>query len=259
MHSARLIASLAALALAVGLHAPAQTAPEPETWAGSFVTSTPDGKLHHDTAVVVVHAHGSVLTGSAGATIDQQTPIARGTFAGDRFEFHLDAHGGVDFHLQRTGNTLHGTARGSGFVAQVALEPAPGLLPHDQLAAEIQAADHALFEAFAACDAERFAAFFAPGLEFYQDRIGMRGFEATIASFRQRCAEGIVLRRELDADSLVVNSAPGAGAIQSGTHRFYSRQADGSERLEATAQFVNIWSKQSGAWKIVRAVSFNHR
>jgi ketosteroid isomerase-like protein len=258
MLTPRIAPLLATVLLALPLRGAAQTAPEPEAWSGSFVVAAPDGKLQHDTAVVVLHAKGTELTGSAGSTIDKQSPIVHGTVTGNQYAFHLDAGGGMDFLLVRSGDTIRGTAKGTNFTADLTLAPAPGLEPHDQLVAEIQAADRALFEAFAACDATKFASYFAPSLEFYQDRIGVRGFDATMASFRQRCAEGIVLRREIDTPSLIINSSPGAGAIQAGTHRFFARQPDGSERLDATAQFVNIWSKQSGTWKIVRAVSFNH-
>jgi hypothetical protein len=58
--------------------------------------------------------------------------------------------------------------------------------------------------------------------------------------------------------SWVVNAVPGYGAIEVGTHRFYSRQPDGSERLDVTAQFTNVWSKQSGSWKLVRVISYDH-
>jgi ketosteroid isomerase-like protein len=35
-------------------------------------------------------------------------------------------------------------------------------------------------------------------------------------------------------------------------------QPDGSERADATAQFTCIWSKESGSWKLVRVISYNH-
>jgi hypothetical protein len=92
----------------------------------------------------------------------------------------------------------------------------------------------------------RFAAFFSDKVEFYQDRIGLRGYDSNLTSFRQRCDEGIQLRRELVEDSLIINSVPGFGAIEAGMHRFYSRRSDGSKHLDATARFTNLWSKESG-------------
>jgi hypothetical protein len=67
-----------------------------------------------------------------------------------------------------------------------------------------------------------------------------------------------VLRRELLPGSLIVNAAPGFGAIEAGTHRFYAKQMDGSERIDATARFTEIWTKSSGSWKLVRVISYDH-
>jgi ketosteroid isomerase-like protein len=141
----------------------------------------------------------------------------------------------------------------------VNLRPAPGLLPHQKLIQEITEADRRLFEAFSACDVARYASFLSKDLEFYQDHTGKTGYEQNLKALQDRCAEGILLRRELVEDSLVVNAAPGYGAIEAGTQRFYSRQADGSEHLDATAQFTNVWSKETGSWKLVRIVSYEHR
>jgi hypothetical protein len=41
--------------------------------------------------------------------------------------------------------------------------------------------------------------------------------------------------------------------------RFYSRGQDGQEHLDATARFTNVWSKQTGTWKLVRVISYDHR
>ena len=143
--------------------------------------------------------------------------------------------------------------------AELDLRPAPGLVPHDRLVQEITAADHAVFAAFEACDANRYASFLSSDLEFYQDRTGKTDYAQNLQSLKDRCQEGIRLRRELVENSLVINAAPGFGAIEAGTQRFYSRQPDGSEHLDATAQFTNVWSKESGNWKLVRIVSYDHR
>jgi hypothetical protein len=68
-----------------------------------------------------------------------------------------------------------------------------------------------------------------------------------------------VLRRELVKNSLVVNAAPGFGAIEAATDQFYTKQKDGAERLDATAQFTEIWTKASGSWKLVRVISYDHQ
>jgi ketosteroid isomerase-like protein len=229
------------------------------TWFGSFVLSNPDGTVSHDTAVVVIGQAGSHLNGSMGRTIDQQTAWVDGSFKNDRLQFHLDAAGGLDIDLTLLGGRLAGTATGHAIKAQIDLEPAPGLLPHPQLQQEIVAADRQLYDAFGNCDVAGYANFLGKDLEFYQDRTGKTGYRENLKAVQDRCAEGIRLRRELEPDSLLVNAAPGFGAIEAGTHRFYSRGPNGQEHLDATARFTNVWSKESGTWKLVRVISYDHR
>jgi ketosteroid isomerase-like protein len=212
----------------------------------------------HDTAVLVLQTVPSV-SGTLGRTIDEQNPIMNPALDQGHLRFHLQAVGGIDFDLSVASDRISGHGHGPNVEADLAVQPAPGLIPHDQLVREITAADDAMFAVFSACDVEKFSEFFAPDIEFYHDRTGRTGYEQNLEALRNRCAEGIKLRRELEADTLIVNAAPGFGAIESGTHRFYSKQSDGSEHLDATARFTNVWSKQSGTWKLVRVVSFDHK
>lgn len=243
----------------------AQSTPERQhsdvsgTWFGELALTNPDGKVSHDTAVLIVEQHGSAATGSIGRTVDQQTPFADGHVDDTSIRFHLDVGGGMDFSLHLGTGYLQGAATGKSMRAEVNLRPAPGLLPHQKLIEEITEADRRLFEAFSACDATRYAGSLSRDLEFYQDRTGKTGYEQNLKALQDRCAEGILLRRELVEDSLVVNAVPGYGAIEAGTQRFYSRQVDGSEHLDATAQFTNVWTKETGSWKLVRIVSYDHR
>jgi ketosteroid isomerase-like protein len=228
------------------------------TWFGSFRILTPDGKSTRDNAVIVLTGDCEHMTGSAGSTIDQQSPISNVQFTGDEIRFHMDPMGGLDFQLKRQGNRLVGTASGK-VRAAIEVQPAPGLLPHDQLAVEITDADRKAFEAFDRCDIDAYASYFSLDLEFYHDKGGKTDYQEQLDSIRQRCNEGLVLRRELMKDSLVVNAGPGFGAIEAGTHRFYARQKDGTEHLDATAKFTEIWSKASGSWKLVRVISYDHQ
>jgi ketosteroid isomerase-like protein len=229
------------------------------TWFGDLIFANPDGKASHNKAVLMLEQDGSRVTGSMGSTVDQQTPFTDGRVDGSNIQFHLDVGGGMDFSLHLDAGRLQGTAISKATKAEVNLQPAPGLLPHQKLTEEITDADQHLFDAFGACDVTRFAAFLSKDLEFYQDHTGKTGYEQNLKALRDRCAEGILLRRELVESSLVVNAVPGYGAIEVGTHRFYSRQRDGSEHLDATAQFTNVWSKETGSWKLVRIISYDHR
>ncbi|MBV9441353.1 MAG: nuclear transport factor 2 family protein [Acidobacteriaceae bacterium] len=228
------------------------------TWFGDFVAATPDGKLSHDTAVLILRRQGSVFSGSIGRTIDQQTAFTNAAFDGHRASFHLDVAGGLSFVLTLSGGRFVGTAVGERIKATISLKPAPGLMPTPMLVEEITAADRGLYDAFTACDVGRYSEFLSKDLEFYHDRTGKTDYGENVAAVRNRCAEGIQLRRELEQSSVIVNAVPGVGAVEAGTHRFYSRNKDGSEHLDATARFTNIWSKDTGSWKLVRVISYDH-
>jgi ketosteroid isomerase-like protein len=229
------------------------------TWFGSIVIHGGDGKVSHDNAVLVLENAGSHAHGSMGRTIDQMTPWNGGTIVNRQLTFRLEAAGGLNVSLILSKKHLMGNAVRSGMSARIDLKPAPGLMPHEQLQQEIAAVDRRLYEAFGNCDVAGYASFISTNLEFYQDRTGETGYAQNVKALQDRCAEGIRLRRELNADSLIVNSAPGFGAIQAGTQRFYSRNEEGLEHLDATARFTNVWSKQGGSWKLLRVISYDHQ
>ena len=228
------------------------------TWFGSFNATAPDGTVHRDTAVLVLTDDGGKLSGAMGSAIDKLSPIRDVQVDGGSLRFHMDAAGGLDFTLKSAEGHLVGSATGS-LHATIDVQPAPGLLPHDQLVAEISEADRRAFEAFGGCDVAGYASYLAPDLEFYRDQGGKTGYQHQLDALRQRCGEGITERRELVPGTLVIDAAPGVGAIEAGTHRFYAKQKDGSERLDATARFAEIWSKASGSWKLVRVISYDHQ
>jgi ketosteroid isomerase-like protein len=260
---ARLTFLPALVLLACALPMPAQSAPVASnapfagTWFGSFDVKSPDGVLHHDAAVLVLTEKDGSLSGAIGSKIDQMSPVSGIRISGDTIQFHMDAAGGLDFTLRLKDGHLTGSSSGK-MQAAVDVRPAPGLEPHDQLVAEITEADRKLFAAFDACDVQGYASFLAPDLEFYRDQGGESGYQHQLDALQQRCAEGIKGHRELVPGSLIINVAPGTGAIEAGTQRFYVKQQDGTERIDATARFTEIWSKESGSWKLVRAISYDH-
>lgn len=253
-----LLAVLVLLSCALPLAAQSAPSPFAGSWYGSFDVTTPDGQLHHDTAVLVLTEKNGSLAGNMGSKIDQLSPIGGLRVSGNTLQFHMDAAGGLDFTLQLKHGHLTGSSTGK-IQAAVDVRPAPGLLPHDQLVAEISEADRRLFAASDACDVETYGSFLAPDIEFYRDQSGLANREQLLAALRQRCGEGLMTRRELIPDSVIINIAPGTGAIEAGTHRFYAKQKDGTETVDATARFTEIWTKESGSWKLLRAISYDHR
>jgi len=255
----------AALAIALLLHAgPGRAAESPapkldRVWFGTFTNTLADGKISHDVTALVLEQDGTKIAGSIGPTMDRLAPIDSGSIGGDTVSFHMAAAGGVTFALRLKDGHLTGTAKGSRINAVLDLAPAPGLMPHAQLVAEITAADAQNFAAYESCDAARYRASLSPELEFYQDNQPVKNQQQIIDSLNFRCAEGIQYRRELDQPSLIINAAPPTSAIEAGLQRIYSRQPDGSEHLEATVRFTMVWSRKSGAWQLTRVVSYDHR
>ena len=146
-------------------------------------------------------------------------------------------------------------------------EPAVALPPPEALRAEIAARDSELFELlFDRCEPERMRALLAPDLEFYHDRQGLiRGADRFVADYARFCAERQApgawrSRRELMAETLVVDPVPGLGAIEAGEHVFYERQGDGPERLAGRARFAQLWVLgPDGQWRLSRVLSYSHR
>jgi ketosteroid isomerase-like protein len=227
-------------------------------WFGAFTNTLREGKVSHDMTALVLKREDSKLSGGVGPSIDRLAPIVDGSMSGDKISFRIEA-AGIAFALRLSHGHLVGTAIGRGVNAALDLTPAPGLMPQTQLVAEITAADARNFAAYDNCNADQYRKSLSPDLEFYQDNQPVKNRQEIIDSLNYRCAEGIQLRRELDPSSLIINAAPPYCAIEAGLHRIYSKQPDGSEHLDATARFTLVWSKKSGTWRLLRAVSYDHR
>lgn len=232
------------------------------TWSGIFALSNPNGTVSHNEVVVKLEVHGAKVAGSIGSTIDDQSPFLDGRIVGGAVTFHIPAGQVTEFRLHLDNGHLYGRAVGVGknpsAHADLDLQPAPALLPHAELVAQIREVDRQVFEAYHDCDLSRYASFLSSDLEFYQDNIGVRNRSQLLASMKNRCNEGIHLSRRLDEKTLVINVVPGFDAVEAGTHRIYSVQGNGSEHLDAIAQFTQVWTKKTGHWQLLRVVSFDH-
>lgn len=133
---------------------------------------------------------------------------------------------------------------------------------------EVRAADDRFFTLYfdARCHPEEVRAMIADDLEMYHDKGGVVATDAEhfMADYRQGCsaragADAWRSRRELAAESLVVDPVPGFGAIEDGDHRFYERRGDGPERLAGMAHFTQLWVKSPDGWRLKRIFSFSHR
>ncbi len=115
--------------------------------------------------------------------------------------------------------------------------------------------DTALFDAYNRCDLQKFSSFLDDNVEFYHDRGGVTlGKEKLTESVKNNICGGDT-RRELVPGTLKVYHMDNYGMLEIGVHRFYHPK---SHTPPGEGQFVTLWQYKDGAWKITRAMSFDH-
>ncbi|HKF48850.1 MAG TPA: nuclear transport factor 2 family protein [Terracidiphilus sp.] len=131
-----------------------------------------------------------------------------------------------------------------------------GLPVADPLYKTIAGLDTALFDAYNTCNLEKFGSMIAEDLEFYHDQAGASygraPFMATIKA--NICGK---VHRELVPGTLEVYPIKDYGAVEIGIHCF-SHIGDPHPEQCGKAKFVTLWQLKDGAWKITRALSFDH-
>ena len=118
------------------------------------------------------------------------------------------------------------------------------------------ALDAALFDAYNRCDLARFSSFLDDHVEFYHDRGGVTlGKDKLTDSVKNNICGGDV-RRELVPDTLRNYHMDRYGILQMGVHRFYHPKSNGPT---GEGSFITLWQYEHGAWKITRAISYDHQ
>ena len=134
----------------------------------------------------------------------------------------------------------------------------------DDETAPILSLDRQFWEAYNACDTEGARRFFTGDVEFYHDKGGaMLGRGALIEAIqRNLCSGSTRVRREAIEGTVHVfplrRDGVLYGAILSGDHRFYRREADGPEALDGVAKFTHVWLLHDGTWRMARLLSYAH-
>lgn len=131
----------------------------------------------------------------------------------------------------------------------------------DSLQGTILALDKALFDAFNACDLEKWKQYLADDIEFYQDNDDVTTTRRELEpSFMDRCgpANEATLRRELVPGSVEVHPIQGYGAVQLGQHQFWVVNNGKPDELVAEPRFVHLWKNDAQGWRITRVISYAH-
>lgn len=140
------------------------------------------------------------------------------------------------------------------FASLVKAQAHEGLPPADELYKTVSGLDTALFDAYNTCNLAKLGSMMDENLEFYHDQTGLSvGRETFVAAIKNNICGKV--HRELVPGTLEVYPLQGYGAVEIGVHRF--THPDDPKAL-GEAKFVTVWQLKDGAWKITRAISFDH-
>ncbi len=118
------------------------------------------------------------------------------------------------------------------------------------------ALDAELFDAYNKCDLVKFKSLLADDVEFFHDKGGVTlGAQALTDSVKKNICGHV--SRELVAGTLQTHHMDGYGILQQGVHRFHHPGHDDTEGV-GEGQFITLWQYKDGAWKITKAISFDH-
>jgi hypothetical protein len=121
---------------------------------------------------------------------------------------------------------------------------------------EISYMDSLQFGAFNARNIDKLKQFFDPDLELYQDNLGVRNYQQTVAAFTELFKKEYVLTRKLVPGSMEVYPIKGYGAIQTGQHVFSHFENGHLEK--GTFKFMQIWQMKDGVWRVTREITYGH-
>jgi len=117
--------------------------------------------------------------------------------------------------------------------------------------------DRQLFDAYNHCDLKKFDSLLADDVEFYHDQGGVTlGHEKLTESIKNNICTGDT-QRVLVPGTLKIYYMKGYGAIEMGVHRFVHPKTEATNGT-GEASFVHLWQYKNGAWKITRALSYDH-
>lgn len=126
-----------------------------------------------------------------------------------------------------------------------------------ELDAAITELDRQLFDAYNHCDLKKFDSLLADQVEFYHDQGGVTlGHAALTESVKNNICTGDT-QRVLVPGTLKIYYMKDYGAIEMGVHRFVHPKTEATNGT-GEASFVHLWQYKDGAWKLTRALSYDH-
>jgi hypothetical protein len=125
----------------------------------------------------------------------------------------------------------------------------------EELTRAVTALDKELFDAYNTCNIDKLGTLVADDLEFYHDKTGLAvGKQVFLDAIKNNICGKVT--RELVPGTLEVYPLHGYGAVEIGVHRFHHPGTQND--VVGEAKFVTLWQYKDGAWKITRAISYDH-
>src|SRR3984885_1023753 len=138
-----------------------------------------------------------------------------------------------------------------------AVQSLDSIKSQEELTRAITALDKQLFDAYNTCNIDKLGTLVVDNLEFYHDKTGLAVGKQTFLDAIKNNICGKVTR-ELVPGTLEVYPLHGYGAVELGVHRFYHPASSPDKGVVGEAKFVTLWQYKDGAWKITRAISYDH-
>jgi Domain of unknown function (DUF4440) len=126
----------------------------------------------------------------------------------------------------------------------------------EELTKAITTLDKELFDAYNTCNLDKLGTLVADDLEFYHDLSGLATGKQTFLDAIKNNICGKVTR-ELVPGTLEVHPLKGYGALEMGTHRFLHPWTQ-DHGVVGEGKFITLWQYKDGAWKLTRAISYDH-
>ena len=152
---------------------------------------------------------------------------------------------------------LVGLVAGGLMKAEAQAVPALDAIKSDaELTSAISSLDTQLFDAYNTCDIDKLGSMVSDDLEFYHDKSGlMVGKQPFLVAIKNNICGKVT--RELVPGTLEVHPLKGYGAMEMGTHRFLHPWTQ-DHGVVGEGKFITLWQYKDGAWKITRAISYDH-
>jgi hypothetical protein len=146
-----------------------------------------------------------------------------------------------------------------GFLVQARAQtvvPLESIKSQEELTQVVTALDKQLFDAYNTCNLDKLGTLVVNDLEFYHDKTGLAVGKQTFLDAIKNNICGKVTR-QLVPGTLEVYPLHGYGAVEIGVHRFYHPGTQDHD-VVGEAKFITLWQYKDGAWKVARAISYDH-